>query len=397
MLHHFSIRGSVDMPGEQSGVSGMKTIRYLTWFQMIELSSSSFFPMTFWIFPRIAVKYGHMDAQWSVIAVIIVSAFTGWIQGCLNERFPSITGADMHMKVYGKWLGRTSAICYLLVYIFFVALCAFFFTSAMKSFFPNTPNVFFVGALCLVGARVAWHGVESIARLASIIHPLTWLGLVVVFTFIILQAKWFWLPHTVTSWSNTFRGMYYVFPVYLGFNLVLMLSPYYEHKRRKSVWYPVISAAVSGIPLMLAFLAVVLTMGWEPARHITYSIPFVLQLVRMQGWIVERFGIMVVIFSTAFTASFISNHIWALSVQTARVFGKSDSHYKPYIFPIGFVVWGIAVFIQSEQQAFELVEKYLVPLSWILLLGSPILTLLIAMARRLRQEPVPVQKPPPPQ
>jgi len=368
----------------------MKMKTYLSPIQVLALSSSSFFPLTFWIFPRIVVEHAQSDAQWAILGVVLVGVFIGWIQGLLNERFPTMTGADFYSMVFGKWIGKLITLVYVPIYLLFVSLCICLFVYALKAYFPATPRIVLVLALCLIAMRGAWHGVETLGRVSSVVHPLTWLGVVIVFGFIAIQAKWHWMTHTVTSWPHLFAGVYYMLPIYLGFNLFLMLSPYYQHKKKRSIWYAPLSALAGGIAIIMAFLAIYFNIGLEASTGLTFGIPFALQLIRLNGWIVERLGILIIIFATAYTTLFVSNHIWAISTLTARILNFSDHQYKRMVLPVSIPIIWIAIAFDTEQAAFDVITKYFVPASWILLLGSPLLALIVAILRGLRTTAIPM-------
>jgi hypothetical protein len=161
-----------------------------------------------------------------------------------------------------------------------------------------------------------------------------------------------------------------------------MLSPYYEHNSRRSLWYPVISAAIGGVTITLAFFAVVLNTGWEAAKLISFSVPFIVQLVRIQGWLVERLGIFLIILATAYTILFVACHVWGMSMVGARIFGMEEKlAYRRFIIPVVAIIASVCLWFHSDQQVFRIVDTYLVPLSWVFLLLSPLLTLLIAILR----------------
>ena len=189
------------------------------------------------------------------------------------------------------------------------------------------------------------------------------------------------------------RGAYYLLPIGLGFNFFLMLSPYYEHRRCRSIWYPVISAAAGMLAVLLAFFAIILNIGWEGARDISFTIQYALQLIRHQGWIVERVGILIIIFATAYTVLFVSTHLWGISTLTARILNQRDDHYRRFIIPVVMLVFGIAIWFRDNQQAFDILDQWMVPISWVLLLAIPLFTYLVAAVRGIRTEPVPIRKP----
>jgi hypothetical protein len=370
----------------------MKTKTYLSWFQVIGLVSSSYLPLTFWIFPRIALQRADVDAHWAVLGVVLLGLFIGLVQGLLNERFPDRTGPDMLIKVFGFWLGKAIVIVYWPVYLFFTGMSLFYFTLVMKVFFPHTPNAVFNVAMCLVAMRGAWHGVEALARVASIIHPLTWLGFVLIFPNVLAEADHFWTPRTVANWPAVFRGIYHLVPLYLGFNLILIITPYYKHKKNRSIWYPVVSAIFAGFVVLLSFMAVYWVVGSESGRRLEFAIPFLIQLIRFHNLPVERVGIFVLVLTTLFTTLFVSNHIYAISALTAKIVNRSEHQYKWFIIPVTLIISTVSLFIHNDEQGFEILEHFMVPMSWVLLLGIPLSVWVTAVLRGLRTEPLPVEQ-----
>lgn len=360
----------------------MTTKPMLTGFQVVATTSMSFFPLTFWIFPRIAVDSADLDAQWSVLGILIIGVLTGYLQGIINHRFQTVTGADMLFQTFGNWFGRLLGVGYAGIYIFFVGTCVYFFVITMQGFFPNTPKFILILIIFLVAMRGAWHGIVSLGRVSSFVHPMTLLGLVSVLIFLLLQLHRVWMPYTVTHWSDTVKGIYMLFPLFLGINLSLMLSPYYDHTSRRSIWFPAISAIIGGFVIILTFFSVILNTGWEAAKLISFSVPFVISLVRIQGWLVERLGVLIIILVTAYTILFVALHIWATSMLGARILGMNKKwSYRYLIVPMAVMMGSISLWFHSDQQAFELVETYLVPLSWVFLLFGPLVILLVAILR----------------
>ncbi|WAH41432.1 spore germination protein [Alicyclobacillus fastidiosus] len=364
----------------------------LSWFQVIALTSTCYLALMLWFFPRIAVEHAGLDALWAVLGVTVIGVLTGWVLGLTTERFPNLTGAEIGKLVWGKWIGTVVEVLYIPIYIYFSALCIYFFVVVLNSFLPNTPLLVLMVTMCLVAARGAWLGVESLGRVASIVFPITFLGTIVIFLSLLFQAHRFWIPHTVTSWSNTIEGIYYLYPLYFGFTIARMLSPYYEHKKLRSIWYPIISAAAGGVAIIIVALAVILNLGWEGTRDISFSLPFAIQLVRLTNSPIERVGIVIIILTTAFTVLFVSNVTWALSSLGARIFNMPEDKHKWFICPIIILTIVVAASFRSEQQAFQFLDKYLVPLGWVEVFVIPLLQWITAVLRGLRTEPVPNQK-----
>ncbi|MDP9729646.1 GerAB/ArcD/ProY family transporter [Alicyclobacillus tolerans] len=362
---------------------------FLSGFQVTELISASYLPLTFWIFPRIAIEQADRDAQWSVLVAILTSVFMAWIHTLINQRFPTLTACEYTNLVYGKWLGKFFSFCYLPVYLVFTSICVYLFITAIKPYFPSTPRVVLEIVIFLVATRGAWIGVETLGRISSIVHPLTLAAVTFIFIFIMTQSNHFWLPHEIVSLPLTLKGALHILPIYLGFSFFLLIGPYYNHNKRIAKWYPLISVFISGFVILVAFFAVILNLGWEGTRTLSFSIPFVLQLIRIQGFFVERLGILIIVVSTAFSILFLAIHIWGISSLACQIFTNSEKHYKYWVIPVSASGVIIASLIPNEQMIFDIINMIMVPASVVLLLIIPFTTLLIAMIRRLKTEPPP--------
>lgn len=358
----------------------------LSKYQAIALSSSSYLPVMFWFYPSVAVHYALLDAQWAVLAVVLIGVWVNWMHGKFNDRFPNMTGADPAILLFGKPLGKLIVISYMPVYILFVALSLYFTISLMKYFFPHTPRYILGAAMMLVSWRGAWCGIETLGRTAAIVHPLTFAGIIAAFTAILFQAKHPMIPLTMASPKATAIATYHLLPLYLGVDLILILSPYYAHKNKVSVWYPVYGSIASAIIVLLVFFSIVMNLGWSPVERLAYPVQVVIQLIRMRGFLVERLGIVIIILSVAFTTLFISNHIWGISTTIARIFGQSDHKFKPFTFFTAPCVYTISMIVQSTVEARSLVYNILTPVTWLLVVIIPTVKLVTSYVRNIRTD-----------
>ncbi|RIV28168.1 hypothetical protein D2Q93_02765 [Alicyclobacillaceae bacterium I2511] len=131
----------------------------------------------------------------------------------------------------------------------------------------------------------------------------------------------------------------------------------------------------------MAFATVILNIGWMPTEHVLYPFQGVLQLIRIQGGLIEQTGILVILLSTAFTIEFVGNHIWGISLLIGRIFNVPENTHKWLTHLVTPVIAIGAMLIQNSVQALDLLNKYMVPASWFLLLISPGLLLGFAMIR----------------
>jgi hypothetical protein len=358
----------------------------LTPFQVVMVTCSSYLPLMFWIFPMVAVHYGKFDALWGVIAIVAVGAFVGFTQGVLNERFPNLFGIDWLNNVYGKIVGKSISVVYIFMYAVFIGISVRLFVFLLNDlFWPHTPP-YVLDALLIVTASLGAHyGIEALARVASIINPLTTFGILTTCLTAFLQISWYGMPLKIDQVANIADSAYHLMPLFFGFNFYLMLSPYYKHTKR-SVWMPLVSVAINGIVILVSFAAAAALMGWELVGRVMWSLPYMFRIVNLEGFFIEKVGVSMIIIATLYNIIFVANHLWVISVASAIVVGKSDDCYKKFLIPVTIGVGALAMTIEDSQQIVDIIDRWLTPMSWVLLLVIPTTTLALAMIRGIRGE-----------
>lgn len=354
----------------------------LSMIQVISVFCTSFLPLLFWLYPRYAVQSAGIDGQWAVVGVVLLGLYVAWIHGLLNLRFPNISGADVPSKVYGRFLGKIITSMYMPGYVLFLSISVYSFSITLKSFLPLTPRLATVIGIVLVSALGAIYGLESIARVASIFFPVTLFVIFITYGFSLINSNLMGIYLHPVSITKTMYGSAQLLPVLFGINMFLLLSPYYDHLRRNSVWLPLIGMGISGSTLILVYLGTAQFVGFQGILVLTHPTEFVMQLVRVPGILIERFGVVLVILVTLFQGVFISNHLWGISLTISKVF-DIEKKQKWLVLPVATAVVGIFIFIPNQQVGDIIVQRILVPLSWLYLIIEPTFKLLLSYVRRV--------------
>lgn len=351
-------------------------------FQAVALTGSSFLPLLYFFVPRTAVQYADYYSFWSVIAAMLVGICMGYLHTYLNRLFPGMNAVDYSDVVLGKWFSRLLTGIYIPVYMMFLNMGVYFFSHIIKIFLPHTPLLAIIAAMVSVSMAGAYLGVESLARTAAIIYPLTFFGNFVTMVILTFQTEMptGGLSYSLSQWDQIARGAYHLMPMYLGFSIALLLNPFHVKKNP-----PIIAVVLNNILIICNFVCTILALGYEAAARIKYTFPFVLMLLRLHGFLIERVGISVVILATSFTLVFVSNHLWGLASLTSRVMGTEMTDYKRYVFPVALIVTVSALTLKEAFDE-ELIDSVLAPVSWVLLLGIPLTHVIVAKLRGFPQQ-----------
>jgi len=354
----------------------------LSAFQLISLTASSCFPLTFFFFPRTASQYAGIDSEYSALGVCLVLIYIAFIHGALNERFAATSGADMPTYAYGKKASFVVDMSFLWVYVFFVAMSINGFAQTIQMlFWPHTPVLALTLSLILVSMVGALYGLETLARVSAIVYPLTWLGVGVMFLTACLQGQWYGIPTHIANFANTTIGLYKLLPLALGFNVFLLFSPYYEHRKNRTLYYPMLSMLAGCLLLLFGMMASILTMRWTAVQQVAYPIPLIFQLIRFHGWIIEKSGLFILVFATLFIVLFVSIHLWGLCTLITRMYNRPDSSYRKVMVMLAVIMLGISVGLSEDAFSLDMIDQYLVPASWLTLVLEPTVKLLTTMIR----------------
>ncbi|MCL6518078.1 GerAB/ArcD/ProY family transporter, partial [Alicyclobacillus sp.] len=318
------------------------------WLQIMELVSSSYLPLTFWFFPRLAVQAAGIDAPWAVVGTILMGVLIALLHGWLCHLTRGISGADMAALAFGRWPGKMVNALYTVTYFGFTGLSVFYFVTLLRPFYTNTPRWALIAALMLVAWYGASCGVETIARVATVIHLLAGAMILIASGITMAESDWYWRPTRPVHAAAIFHGTYELLPLYLGFSLYLMLNPYFDHVRHRTILYPLASVAEASLAVAVAFVAVAARFGLAGTQLLTDPISAMIQMIRLEGWLIERVGIFAILVTVAFTVLFTSNHLWALSALIARTLDRPETDFGRFVAPVTAVVAAVAILMPNE-------------------------------------------------
>jgi hypothetical protein len=355
---------------------------FLTPYQVVQFTAASFLPTLFWVFPRFAVVHGDYDAQWAVLLLVLVGFVIAWVQGRLNHRFPEDTGIDYLAIVYGKWIGKTLGFFYVAIYLLFVAIGMRMFVFLVGALYmPNTPPFVLICLFLGVAVYGSRLGIETLARISSLFNPLVILGLIGTFIAAYFEYLPYGLPMKPDRLMMMLSGTYHLMPMIFGFNVYQMLGPYHK-KTKRSYLYPLFSVGQNGILVIVAILVTLSMLGWEFVRVVQWSLPFLFRQIYLEGFVIERVGVSMIVISVVYNVIFTANHMWGISLCWARLFNRDRNAYRRFVFPtavlIGFIAWSFHL----ENTMENIIGTYLTPISWVVLLVIPMMTLMLAAIRK---------------
>lgn len=351
-------------------------------FQVLSLISTSFLPLLFWTFPQLAAQSAGPDALWAVLLACVFGIIASVIQALINQRFPYISGADVPVYSYGKFIGTCLQISIIPIYMMFIALSLTAFSNTLEAFLPNTPKMVLEGCLVFVALIGASYGIETLGRTASFVYPLVTGFAFVIFAYVLSRGHMSNVPLQLVSPLHTLYGSYTVMPLFFGINMIWLLSPFCETRGKGNILrLSILSAVLSSALVILVFLGVLAIFGYETLSRVTDPTAFSLRLIRFSGLVIERAGIIMIIMTTLFEVIFVSNHLWAISVVAVRAFKVNANRYKLFLIPCAVSVSLMNFLLRSPVRRDFILMYILIPLSVLIILVEPAMRLGLAYLR----------------
>lgn len=354
----------------------------LSMYQVISVTSTSFLPLLFWTYPRYAAFYGGIDGQWAVLGACLLALFSAFLHGLLTFHLKRESGPEMLTVVFGKVIGKSAGLMFIPGYLIFLAVSLYSFSITIKGLLPNTPRLATAMTLAMVGVVGAMYGLETISRVASVVFPVVMLILIASFSLAFFRGTWAGVMVHPASISRSISASTVVFPMFFGINLYLMLNPYFDHRQRNPIWLPLIATGLGCLYVLFVFLVSMRVVGYEGLRVLTHPVDFLLQLIQVQGFIIQRFGVTLIFASTLFQAVFYANHLWALSELTRRTLQLKATREKWFIIAYAIAIVVFFRMIPNQEGWDFMVLWVLAPLSWLYLIVEPTIKLIVFYLRR---------------
>lgn len=132
--------------------------------------------ISLFVVPRSILAHAGQFAWLAVALGLAIDLVLAMVLYYLGRRFPGRTMFEYSISLLGCVLGRLVGFTYTL---FFFATAAFslrvFAELLAMAVMPETPLLFFATSMAGVSAYTAWYGVQTIARLAELIGPASFL------------------------------------------------------------------------------------------------------------------------------------------------------------------------------------------------------------------------------
>ncbi|NLY55059.1 MAG: endospore germination permease [Firmicutes bacterium] len=329
-------------------------------------------------------QLAKQDAWLAILLAIIEAVLFASIFLTLARRFKGQTLVEIGTSVYGKFLGMVVAALYIWYFLFIGSLVLWDYTRLINLVMPETPRWVLGAALVCVCASAVRNGIEVISRCSQILVPPV---VVTIIGVTLLLVKEFQLenllPMLETEPLHLFLAAHdtTVFPL-AETVVLLMVIPFLndQNEGRRAVLKGIVF-----VGLFLALIAARNTAVLGPEAGMYFFPSFIAARRINYGETFARLELLVVFefLMTGFIKLAVLYYCACLGLaQILRL-----RSYLPLVWPMGAIM--VALFMNNFNSFAEYAEfATKTSLLWhpIYQLGIPLLTLIVALIRKLPKE-----------
>ncbi|HEY3315274.1 MAG TPA: GerAB/ArcD/ProY family transporter [Bacillota bacterium] len=310
--------------------------------QLLSLIISSTLALGIFSFPRETIQAGGSSAgyglvlAWAVAAVIAL-AIVRW-----GQLFPGLSAVGSFQIVAGP-LGTVFAHAQILYSAFFSSFVVKNFTELLKSvFYPQTPEALLIALILGIAVYQASRGLQGLARSVQIVIPFALFMMVVIYLIGLSRIHPTYLVTHPPALAQTVRAAYMTFYVFLAAPALLMVNPMVREPRLAPRTLAVAALIILAV-LLLVFFDSVGIFGRLGILRILYPTVSVLRIIRVEGFLIERLGLFMVIGGAFLVFSNVSISLWAAGTAFVEVTGLSEKAMPWVLLALGVIAAGAAL------------------------------------------------------
>lgn len=342
-------------------------------------------------FPRDMVDVAGRDAGLSLLVIGAATLVSVVLNVRLAALFPDQGPLDYLPRILGRPLGRTVQ---LFVWLFYLALAAWALRNIVEVihtlFLPNTPTSALAIGLVLTVLSIVRHDIGPLARTVQVIMlvSLSVVLAVTLFRLPSLAEAWATVPGPVVHLDRVLQGARDAYYVLVGSQVMLKLYPHvraHGHRRVRSLALTAVGA--QGIALAILFVVTEGSLGPGATTALVWPSVTTLRLVVLQGFFVNRLGLLAMMSWSGLSVSFLLIRVWDAATEITGALGLPRGNYTWTLPLLGAALLWLAFFPRDTYSLTLLAIHLLSPAAILITLVLPALLLLVARMRHLWHPP----------
>ncbi|WP_075807189.1 endospore germination permease [Lysinibacillus sp. FJAT-14222] len=336
------------------------------------------------IIPASVTSEAKQDAWIAAIIGVVLSLPIVKLFVALGNRTPTLTFVEANEKILGRFFGKFTTICFIIISLLSAGELLYFIGIFMKTeIMPETPTMAFAFMFSIIIIYAAFLGIEVFARSAEILFPI----FILIFIFFVIFISpsihienlqpIMETPKKLVFFSMIRFISLFSFP--LAVLLMIFPSAVNVQKSAQKGFY--IGTIIGGIVLITIITLSILVLG--PANTASRTFPSYSLAQRISiGNFLQRIEVIMAAMwiISIYIRTFM--YFYASVIGIAQLF-KIKNH-RPLIFPLGMIILGLSQIVHPNNIHSDIYNRETWPIfSFIFMILLPLFLLLIAKIRKI--------------
>lgn len=305
----------------------------------------------------------------------------------LGRRFPSKSIFEYSKMLLGKFSGTLINFGYLIYGVLVTSIILMYATAIIKTWsLSHTPDWVLMLALLLPAIYLGKEKVIEISNVYVVVTCLIFLLLIVsIIELFIYPIDWRYLfPIGASGGLTILKGAKEAYFSMLGFELLLILYPYFRHNGDRAILKAVTTANVS-VTLIYAFLTIVSIVTFSPEELKIVPQPVLYFVKSLYFQVIERVDLLFASFWVVNVITSLTSYLFLCTESCSVLFKKFKKLKRGYC--AGF--WGLFAYLiallPGKMEEMDIVNKWVLTLSYVFVLAIPGLLLAISMILKKKE------------
>lgn len=365
-----------------------ETTRHISPLQYAILETTAFMGIGIFGFPRELIIHAGNDALWGLL-LDWAAAYVGvWLLLKVAYVGPQETLLGMARRIWPGPCYWAFGIVDTLVHLVLPIIALAQFTFVIVTFFlTDTSSTAIEVVVMGMAVYVVWWELPALARTVQVIYiPVMLVTVAMLGLMPQHMHDWYALrPSFDLRLKPTVTGAFQAFYIFVGFEAIPIFWPYVRAEdqpraRRYTYWALTLSGA-----FYAAIFAVTLASEspWYLV-HMQWPAVSALRLVNINGLLIDKLGLLVVVFWGILSLFFISLRLWAIThVIVPMIRRRSLAWYRGIVVGLAIMVLGITHLLPNIASVTQWAGRIVPPILWFIFL-YPTVFLMTAFWRRHR-------------
>ncbi|SEN55032.1 GerAB/ArcD/ProY family transporter [Lihuaxuella thermophila] len=314
----------------------------------------------------------------AIVQVIIV------LLCALGRRFPSRTLYDYLPRLLGRVLGTIMGLAYTAYFLNVCSVILVFYLNVISRWIlTETPKWALLAITVLTGMYMVRGSLRSIARFAVAMAFLIVILLTIsLYSYTVKLNPTYIFPITEAGWMNIIKGSHEALLSMLGFELILVIYPFVEGKASGKL--KALSAGNLIATMLYTFLTFTALIIFSPQEIQLVPEPVLYMLKAFSLQVVERLDLIFMTFWSAKVITTFTVYMFLVCQGLGQYFHQGD--HKKAVFYVGVLIFILSM-IPQNQADIELYNQLISLLSYVFIVGLPLLFLLLSYILKRKEIP----------